>query len=112
MELPTTLSAQWLKENGYNPDKARSVEVTNAPNFVKWSQTGQPWMLPHELAHGYHDMYSASTIKLSRWRTSKQSSESCLVPLQYINGGKKKAYAMTNPERVLARAIRGVLRQK
>src|SRR5262245_35834422 len=28
-------SADWLRENGYNPDKARSVEINNLRNFVK-----------------------------------------------------------------------------
>ncbi|HEX3449396.1 MAG TPA: hypothetical protein VHS97_14140, partial [Isosphaeraceae bacterium] len=43
----------WLKENGMNPDKARCVEVANARNFLEWIRQ-QPWMVLHELAHGYH----------------------------------------------------------
>ena len=46
-------SRQWLTNNDFNPDKARSVEIANAENFLKWT-IGQPWMVLHELAHSYH----------------------------------------------------------
>lgn len=46
-------SKEWLIEYGYNPDKARSVELANATNFMKWSKD-QPWRVLHELARAYH----------------------------------------------------------
>src|SRR5213594_1479889 len=46
-------SAQWLRDNGFNPDKARSVEIGNARKFIDWSNR-QPSMVLHELAHAYH----------------------------------------------------------
>ena len=95
-------SAQWLKENGYNPDKARSVEVTNAPNFVKWSQTGQPWMLLHELAHGYHDIVFGFNNKAIEVAYKQAVKRKLYDSVEYINGGKKKAYAMTNPREYFA----------
>jgi hypothetical protein len=30
-------SKQWLKENGVNPDKAKSLEIANARNFLTWT---------------------------------------------------------------------------
>ena len=47
-------SEVWLSQNGYNPDKAGGVEISNATNFVQWSRTDQPWMVLHELTHAYH----------------------------------------------------------
>ncbi len=44
----------WLKANGYNPEKAKCVEISNASNFLSWSKS-QPSMVLHELAHAYHD---------------------------------------------------------
>src|SRR5439155_14598819 len=44
-------SKDWLRANGYNPDKAGGVEVNNLRNFVAWSKKTQPWMVLHELAH-------------------------------------------------------------
>ena len=47
---------KWLRENGMNPDKARCVEIANARNFLDWTKD-QPWMVLHELAHGYHNQF-------------------------------------------------------
>ena len=46
-------SADWLREHDMNPVKAGSVEIANATNFLAWTRQ-QPWMVLHELAHGYH----------------------------------------------------------
>jgi hypothetical protein len=42
---------QWLLDHGYNPDKGRSVEITNAKHFLEYSLS-LPHCLLHELAHG------------------------------------------------------------
>lgn len=47
-------SADWLRENGYDPARAGAVDVLNAATFLDWTHE-QPAMLLHELAHGYHD---------------------------------------------------------
>jgi hypothetical protein len=47
-------SADWLRDNGYNPRKARSVEISSAQDYLLWSQL-QPSIILHELAHAYHD---------------------------------------------------------
>lgn len=43
----------WLKNRGYNPEKAGCVEIANAENFLAWSDD-RPGMILHELAHAYH----------------------------------------------------------
>ena len=48
------VSKDWLQANGMNPEKAGCVELANCKNFLSWTQQ-QPWMVLHELAHGYHD---------------------------------------------------------
>ena len=30
-------SVKWLQDNGYNPEKAGGIEISNTRNFVKWS---------------------------------------------------------------------------
>lgn len=47
-------SAKWLSEHGYNPDKAKAIEIANIDNFIGRTET-QPWHVLHELAHAYHD---------------------------------------------------------
>lgn len=45
------ISEDWLRNNGYNPDKVNAVEVNY--NMVLWKDF-QPWIVLHELAHSYH----------------------------------------------------------
>lgn len=47
-------SAEWLREHGYNPEKAKAVEIHSLFDFIEWEPT-QPWFVLHELAHAYHD---------------------------------------------------------
>ena len=46
-------SYEWWSDNGVKPDKPRGVELSNTENFLTWTKD-QPWMVMHELAHGYH----------------------------------------------------------
>ena len=45
---------KWLEDNGFNPAKAKAIEIANPKNFLAWTKH-QPYMLLHELAHAYHD---------------------------------------------------------
>ena len=47
-------SADWLSNNGYDPRKARAVEISSARDYLEWSQV-QPSIILHEMAHAYHD---------------------------------------------------------
>jgi hypothetical protein len=47
-------SREALRANGYNPDKAKSIQIRNASRFLRWT-LDQPALLLHELAHAYHD---------------------------------------------------------
>ena len=97
------VSPGWLKDNGYNPDKVRSVEINNTRNFVRWSRRDQPWMVLHELAHAYH-----FTVLGSRYEplqaAYRQAKDRKLYD-EVARAGRKdkvKAYAMTNPAEYFA----------
>ncbi len=93
---------KWLIANGYNPDKTGSVEIANAATFLKWSR-GQPSMVLHELAHGYHDRmpggFGNPTI-LAAYRRAKDSGnyESVL----HVSGRRCPAYALNNQQEYFA----------
>ncbi|HEU5119175.1 MAG TPA: hypothetical protein VFT74_21475 [Isosphaeraceae bacterium] len=94
-------SRSWLLENGYNPDKARGVEIGNAERFLSWSKT-QPSMLLHELAHAYHDRvlgFGHPEVR-SAFRRAKESD--LYNSVLHANGGSKRAYALTNPQEFFA----------
>lgn len=95
-------SAEWLREHGYNPEKARGIEISNARNFVRWSRGEQPWMLLHELAHAYHHQVLGyeNRMVLIAYRHAMQRG--LYEQVEYIRGGKQKAYATTNVQEYFA----------
>lgn len=45
--------AGWLEAHGYDPRRARGVEISDPREFLTVTRT-QPWVVMHELAHAYH----------------------------------------------------------
>ena len=49
-------SAGWLKEHGYSENLARCAHIPDAENFLSpYENHRMPWVVLHELAHGFHD---------------------------------------------------------
>jgi hypothetical protein len=97
------VSAGWLRDHDMNPDKAGAVEIANAKNFLTWTHQ-QPWMVLHELAHGYHHQFlgfgHAGVRACYKNAVESKSYESVL----HINGRKERAYALTNEMEYFAEA--------
>jgi hypothetical protein len=94
-----------LRDHGKDPDKARCVELANARNFLKWTQE-QPWMVLHELAHGYHHQFLKGGFENPK---IKNAFDNAIKSKRYesvlrSNGKKEKAYATTNPMEYFAEA--------
>ena len=91
----------WLIKNDFNPDKAGSIEIANAKNFLVWT-IGQPWMLLHELAHGYHHQVighdNAKINQAYKKAVASKSYESVL----HISGKSRRAYALNNDREYFA----------
>jgi len=87
----------WLREHDMNPDKARCIEVANARNFLTWTKQ-QPWMVFHELAHGYHHQFVEGGYENADLATSLAAAkeEKLYDEVLHINGRKQKHYALTN----------------
>jgi hypothetical protein len=48
--------AGWLKEHGYSEQLAKCVHIPGIEDFLEPQGIhGQPWVVLHELAHGFHD---------------------------------------------------------
>ncbi len=87
----------WLRGHDMNPDKARCVEVANARNFLTWTKQ-QPWMVFHELAHGYHHQFLEAgydNTDLANALTAAKE-EKLYDEVLHINGRKQRHYALTN----------------
>jgi len=48
-------SRDWLIKNGFSPEKEHCVELSDINGFINKSLK-QPWVILHELIHGYHHL--------------------------------------------------------
>jgi hypothetical protein len=88
-------SREWLSQHGFNPDKARCVEVGNASCFLHTNHE-QPMAILHELAHAYHDRLGSSDKKEIRETLAKAKKEGLYACVPRNNGTMCRAYALTN----------------
>ena len=88
-------SIDWLKSNGYNPEKVHSIEISNARNFLSWSKE-QPMMILHELAHIYHHNVLKPDNRDIKDAYKHAVKSGIYDSVEYVLGGKKKAYALNN----------------
>jgi hypothetical protein len=87
----------WLRSHEMNPEKARCIEIANARNFLTWTKQ-QPWMVFHELAHGYHHQFldkGYDNLELAAVLTSARE-EKLYDEVLHINGRRQRHYALTN----------------
>jgi hypothetical protein len=94
-------SRRWLTEHGFNPEKARSVEIGSAKTFLTWT-LAQPSMVLHELAHAYHHRvlgYDNPDIREAYRRAVESKSYESVL---YYTGRKKRAYALNNDQEYFA----------
>jgi len=96
-------SRRWLENNGFNPEKAKSIEFGRPKNAITWSRE-QPAMFIHELAHAYHHQvlgYGQKDIKAAYEKAkANQSYESIL----HFSGKKTRHYALNNDQEYFAEA--------
>lgn len=95
-------SAQWLRENGYNPDKAGGIAVGNALNFIECSRDDQPWSLMHELAHAYQFFVLGEDHPAAQRAYRRAMSAGLYQSVAHVHGEKRKAYAATNDKEYFA----------
>ncbi|MEE2941741.1 MAG: DUF4440 domain-containing protein [Planctomycetota bacterium] len=101
-------SAAWLADNGYDPAKAKSVEISNAATFLAWRRA-QPSMVLHELAHAFHDLELqgaagriAAAMVAARDRGNYRS-------VLRASGARDSHYAMTNAMEYFAETTEALL---
>ncbi|MBD3266268.1 hypothetical protein GF373_06320 [bacterium] len=94
-------SQTWLKNHGFDPNKAKSVHLANVKNFLKWTKE-QPWMVMHEMAHAYHHQCLGHD-HLGIKQAFNQANETKIYDqVLHINGKTVKAYAMNNAKEYFA----------
>ena len=92
---------EWLIKNGYNPDKANAVDISQVQNIIRSEHT-QPSVMLHELAHAYHDQIlgfdNPDVIAAYRQAVKSGVYESVLG----IRGKQIRHYALTNEKEYFA----------
>lgn len=100
-------SQAWLIANGYIPQKAMCVEISNITNFINWTNQNQPYMVLHELAHAYHHRvlnFNSTTITNA---FNNAISNNLYKNVSYHAGGgnyliQHTAYALNNEREYFA----------
>ena len=101
-------SADWLAGNGYDPAKAKSVEISNAATFLAWRRA-QPSMVLHELAHAYHDLElqeAAGRIAAAMVAARERGNYRSVLR---ASGAHDSHYAMTNAMEYFAETTEALL---
>jgi len=96
-------SKDWLAKNGYNPDKAKCVEIGNAKKFIEWSPK-QPMMILHELAHAYHDQVLGFDDESIHAAYERARTSGRYESVRRNNGKTERAYALTDEHEYFAEA--------
>lgn len=96
-------SKAWLATNGYNPDKARCVEIGSAQKFIAWSPK-QPAMILHELAHAYHDQVLGFDEQRIQAAYERAKADRRYESVARNNGKTERAYALTDAKEYFAEA--------
>jgi len=94
-------SREALRANGYNPDKAKSVEIGNASRFLRWS-LDQPAMVLHELAHAYHDRVLGHDHEGIATAFRAAVEEGNYEKVLQSDGREDRAYALQNDSEYFA----------
>jgi len=106
-------SPGWLAANGFDPRKAGAVEIARAETFVEWTRE-QPWMVLHELAHGYDDLHLDPAGELGRELEAllgKARESGRYDSVLHWDGARTRHYALNSSEEYFAESSEAWLGQ-
>lgn len=89
--------AGWLRENGYSEKLAKCVHIPNLADFLEPQGIhGQPWVVLHELAHGFHDQVIGSDEPrvTAAWKKFRDSGK--YKSVLHVSGKMREDYGVTD----------------
>ncbi len=95
------VSAGWLKNAGFDPAKAKSVEIGSALTYLEW-RIAQPSMVMHELSHAYHDQVLGKPHAALSQALQRARDEGSLNRGVRFMGNVDQHYALTNVDEYFA----------
>jgi len=96
-------SREWLTEHGYSPQLARCVHIPDVADFLEPQGIhNQPWVVLHELAHGFHDQVLGfdEPRVVAAWQKFRDSGRYRSVLT--VSGRHREHYGLTNPQEFFA----------
>lgn len=97
-------SRGWLAGNGYLPEKAHGIELSNARSFLRITQRNQPYVLLHELAHAYHHQHLGFEHPGVIDCFERAEGEGLYEQVLFIDGRTVRHYALTDHKEYFAEA--------
>ncbi len=95
--------AGWLKEHGYSESLAKCVHIPEVEDFLSpFDNHRMPWVVLHELAHGYHDQvltFDEPRITAA-WKKFRDSGKYASVLTS--PGHTREHYGVTNQKEFFA----------
>jgi len=95
--------AGWLKEHGYGEQLAKCVHIPEVEDFLSpYENHRMPWVVLHELAHGFHDQtlgFEEPRI-IAAWRKFAASGK--YQSVLTTSGQRHEHYGLTDPKEFFA----------
>lgn len=95
--------AGWLREHGYSESLAKCVHIPDVADFLSPAENlRMPWVVLHELAHGFHDQalgFEEPRV-IAAWRRFRDSGRYTSVLTS--PGHQREHYALTDPKEFFA----------
>jgi hypothetical protein len=95
--------AAWLKEHGYSETLAKCVHIPEVEDFLEPEGIhSQPWVVLHELAHGFHDQVIGfeDARVTAAWKKFRDSGK--YKSVLTISGKMREHYGLTDPKEFFA----------
>jgi hypothetical protein len=91
----------WLEKNGYNPEKAKAVDLGPPETLVQETRR-QPFLVLHELSHAYHDRVLGFGHEAIRAAYEEAVRNGRYDSVLFWDGRRVKHYALTDPQEYFA----------
>ncbi len=95
------VSPNWLSSHGFDPAKAKAVEIGSALTYLEW-RLMQPSMVMHELSHAYHDQVLGKPHAGLREALERARSGGQFDRVVRFMGNVDSHYALTNTDEYFA----------
>lgn len=96
-------AADWLKSKGYNEALAKCVHIPEAKDFISpFENHRMPWVMLHELAHGYHDQVLGFDEPRVTAAWKKFCASGKYTSVLTSPGGTREHYGLTNQKEFFA----------